>query len=126
MKKFLIMLAVLLVCVGCGTIKYVDVPTVQRDTVRIVDIQHDSVYVSEGYKEVVRNDTVYLDRIRYEYRYKLKTDTLYKVQVDSVAYPVEVQVDVPYVPKHVEWMAVLGIVAVLLFVLKVVLRFVKL
>lgn len=125
MKKILLLLGLLL-CVACSTVRYIEVPTTVRDTVRIVDIQHDSVYVSEGYKEIVRNDTVYVDRVKYEYKYKMLVDTLYKVQIDSVAYPVEVPVDVPYVPKPVKWLAWVGVAAVVLVVLWIVIKFIKL
>jgi len=125
MKKILLLLGLLL-CVACSTVRYIEVPTTVRDTVRIVDIQHDSVYVSEGYKEIVRNDTVFIDKVKYEYKYKMLVDTLYKVQIDSVAYPVEVPVDVPYVPKVVKVFAWIGGGALLLIILWIVIKFIKL
>ena len=38
-----------------------------------------------------RSDTVYLDRTKYEYRYRLLRDTIYKTQIDSIPYEVHIE-----------------------------------
>ena len=81
----------LLVVCSCRTVKYVPVETVKTDSIYINKVVrdsihlHDSVYVKEG------GDTVWVEKYRYLYKDKWRTDTLYVTQTDSVRvpYPVE-------------------------------------
>lgn len=92
MKK-VVALIVILLFVGCTTIKYVEVPVVKTDSVVHTEFIHhmDTIYQSE--KIVVAGDTVYIDRFKYKERtvYRWKTDSVLKV--DSIPYPVEVPVE---------------------------------
>lgn len=89
---------------GCQTTRYVTVPEVHHDTVRIVESRrdsvwlHDSVFVSES----LRGDTVVLTTVRWrtQYRDRWRTDTVVRVRVDSVPYAVEV---VKEVERRLSW-----------------------
>ena len=82
---------------GCKTVRYVPMETVKTDTIWQKQVVmdsvrvHDSVYV----KEWMKGDTVYVDRAVWHtaIQERLRTDTVYKSRVDSVAvpYPVEKQ-----------------------------------
>ena len=80
---------------SCRSVRYVEVPRVSRDTLRVVQFEtrRDSVRDSIFLREFVRGDTVYrvkyIERLRWRDRWRV--DTLRAVRVDSVAvpYPVE-------------------------------------
>ena len=95
-------IAALLICAlfgSCTTTKYVTVPEYHTDTVRIVQHQRDSIYLSDSIyvSDFVRDDTVYktVERWHTKYIEKQVHDTLYQSKVDSVPYPVEVIKEVP-------------------------------
>jgi hypothetical protein len=92
----------LLICAlfgSCTTTKYVPVPEYHTDTVRIVQHQRDSIYLSDSIyvNDFVREDTVYktIERWRTKYIERISHDTLYQSKVDSIPYPVEVIKEVP-------------------------------
>lgn len=109
---------VFLVC-GCGITNAVDVVRDRVDTVYVAKHSIDSVYVSDRERVYVVRDTVYVERVREQYKYKIKTDTVYQHQLDSVVVVRDVPVEVakPYVPGYVKWLAYVGIVAMVLCVL---------
>lgn len=80
---------------SCGSVRYVEVPRVSRDTLRVVQVETrlDSVRDSIFLREFVRGDTVYrvkyIERLRWRDRWRV--DTVQAVRVDSVGvpYPVE-------------------------------------
>ena len=81
----LIVCPVLVILCSCSPriIEHAHTDIVYRDSiVRDSLYVRDSVFVSEK----VKGDTVYVDRFKYKYIYKdkYKTDTLIKVQTDSV------------------------------------------
>ena len=92
----------LLICAlfsSCTTTKYVPVPEYHTDTVRIVQHQRDSIYLSDSIyvSDFVRDDTVYKTTERWHTKYieRMSHDTLYQSKVDSIPYPVEVIKEVP-------------------------------
>ncbi len=80
---------------SCRSVRYVEVPRVSRDTLRVVQVETrlDSVRDSIFLREFVRGDTVYrvkyVERLRWRDRWRV--DTVHAVRVDSVGvpYPVE-------------------------------------
>ena len=100
---YLVMIFIgLLLCAllsSCTTTKYVPVTEYHTDTVRIVQHQRDSIYLSDSIyvSDFVRDDTVYktIERWRTKYIERLSHDTLYQSKVDSIPYPVEVTKEVP-------------------------------
>ena len=84
-------LAVIVLClVGCKT-QYVPVETVRVDSVRVVEVLRDSVFVKDSVFVREKADTVYVTRWRTEYRETLKIDTLQVLRVDSINTVVEVE-----------------------------------
>ena len=84
---------------SCTTTKYVPIPEYHTDTVRIVQHQRDSIYLSDSIyvNDFVRDDTVYktVERWHTQYRDRWRTDTIYQSKLDSIPYPVEVTKEVP-------------------------------
>ena len=76
---------------GCKTIKYYPLETVRHDTVYIQSARLDSILVKDSVHITEKGDTVTEFRLKYIYKYKDRTDTLYLSKVDtvSVPYPVE-------------------------------------
>ena len=80
---------------SCRSVRYVEVPRVSRDTLRVVQIETrcDSVRDSIFLREFVQGDTIYrvkyIERLRWRDRWRV--DTVQAVRVDSVGvpYPVE-------------------------------------
>jgi hypothetical protein len=82
---WLVVLAVVLwFASSCTTTQYVPVETVRTDSVRIVDVRRDSVYVMDSVIVKSKADTVYVTRWRTEYKEILKIDTLISERVDTV------------------------------------------
>ena len=86
-----IILMVSLLLSGCKTIQYYPLETVRHDTIYIQSLKLDSILVKDSVHITERGDTVTEFRLKYIYKYKDRTDTLYLSRVDtvSVPYPVE-------------------------------------
>lgn len=118
MKKWFVWVVVLIIACSCGTTKAVDVVRDRVDTVYVAKHHIDSVYVSDRERVYVVRDTVFVERVREQYKYKVKVDTVYQHQLDSVVVVREVPVEVakPYVPGYVKWLAYMGVIAIVLAV----------
>ena len=82
--------ALWLVC-SCSGVRYVPVETLKTDSVRVVDIQRDSVYIADTTIIREKADTVYITRWRTEYKEALRVDTVRVVRTDSIQTIVEVE-----------------------------------
>lgn len=84
-----------LVLAGCARTVYVPVENTSHttDTVRLVNLRTDSVVQRDSVAVYVNGDTVRITRWRDRFRYRDRTDTVYKAVTDSVKvsvpYPVE-------------------------------------
>lgn len=76
---------------SCTTTKYVPVIEHHTDTLRIVQHQRDSIYLSDSIyvNDFVRDDTVYknVERWHTQYRDRTVRDTIYQSRTDSVPVP---------------------------------------
>lgn len=95
MKKWLMMLAAMVLLTGCKTIEYVPIETVRTDTVKIAHIVTDSVFVEkhDSIVSYVKGDTVTIEKWHWRDRWRdrVKTDTVYKSRVDTVTVAVPQQ-----------------------------------
>lgn len=89
--KPLYLFLLLLVLTGCRTIEYYPMEKVRIDTVYVNKQLIDSVLVRDSIHIYQKGDTVTEFRLKYIYKYKDRTDTLYLSKTDtvSVPYPVE-------------------------------------
>lgn len=96
MKQFIFCL-LLLTFFGCRGYKVVESSheAVRRDTVFAVREKTDSIYFRDSIivKEVVRGDTVFVEKTAWKTRYKtaIRTDTVYVARTDSAAVTQHVQ-----------------------------------
>ena len=76
---------------SCTTTKYVPVIEHHTDTLRVVQHQRDSIYLSDSIyvNDFVRDDTVYktVERWHTQYRDRTVRDTVYQSRTDSVPTP---------------------------------------
>ena len=121
MKRSFLILALLsaLVLAGCATRRPLQVAEhVTRDTVYINKLQYDSIYIDNRQKVYRQSDTIYLYRTKYEYRYRLLRDTIYKTQIDSI--PVIREVEVVREVRHVPAIYRFSLAIVVILVLSLI------
>ena len=80
-KHLLIITALCLSATSCRSTKEV---SHRADTVYIAQRQYDSVIIDRYTTTETKGDTVLVDRLTTEYRYRLSTDTLYLYHTDTV------------------------------------------
>ena len=112
-----IVLSVLSV-VSCSTPRMATVVReTTRDTLYLNHIQYDSIYVDNRQVTDRSKDTIYVEKVRLEYKYKLQRDTVYKVQIDSIPVIREVEVikTEKYVPSIYKWSLAICIILFCVF-----------
>ena len=90
LKAIVVWLAVLLLIAlltNCTATKYVEVEKVRVDTTYITKWQKDSVWLHDSIHVKEKGDTVLIERWRTKYVERMRTDTLFFHNVDSVAVP---------------------------------------
>ena len=121
MNRSFLILALLsaLVLTGCATHRPLQVAEhVTRDAVFIHQLQYDSICIDNRQKVYQQSDTIYLDRTKYEYRYSLLRDTIYKTQIDSI--PVIREVEVVREVRHVPAIYRFSLAIVVILVLSLI------
>jgi hypothetical protein len=120
MKKNILLLLIIIAFAGCKT-KTVLVPV---DRVKIEYRDHlrvDSVYNRDTVNIYTKNDTVYLQSVKWRERFRL--DTVSVLKIDSIPYPVEVVKEVNKLTKWQRWrlnaLNVLAFIIVAYFAIKI-------
>ena len=131
MKKIVILLFILLVActlIGCATSKQATqvVESSLRDTIYLNKVVYDSIYIDNWHHTYLKADTVVVEKTKYEYRYKVLRDTVFRARIDSVPVIREVEVvrEVRHVPWYARALSWLGAIFLILLILKI-LRFFK-
>lgn len=111
---FLVLLLLLLSsCKTASTSAIVPVHSATHDTIFLRKLKYDSVYIDRWQRIERKADTVFCDRVKKEFRYRLLRDTVYKTRTDTI--PVVKQVPVirkeRYTPPSTKFLACLGIIA---------------
>ena len=126
MKKIVILLFILLVActlIGCATSKQATqvVESSLRDTIYLNKVVYDSIYIDNWHHTYLKADTVVVEKTKYEYRYKVLRDTVYKARIDSVPVIREVEVvrEVRRVPWYAKLLSVLGILLLIILLFKI-------
>lgn len=93
MKTIIYILTILLasaIC-SCRSVEYVPRKTIKHDTTYINKLIKDSIYLKDSVYIHSKNDTVFIEKYKYQYIDKVVRDTSYVVKSDtiSVPYPVE-------------------------------------
>lgn len=96
-----------------NTTAIVPVHSATHDTLWLSKVKYDSVYIDRWQRIEHKADTVFYDRVKTEFRYRLLRDTVYKTRTDTI--PVVKQVPVirkeRYTPPFTKFLACLGIIA---------------
>ena len=97
------------------------VERVQKDTLYLNHIQYDSIYIDNWQLTDRSKDTIYVEKVRLEYKYKLLRDTVYRVQIDTIPVikTVEVVKTEKYVPSIYKWSLGILIVIVIVIVISI-------
>ena len=114
---FILFLFLLLLLSSCkttsNTTDIVPVHSATHDTILLSKVKYDSVYIDRWQRIERKADTVFYDRVKTEFRYRLLRDTVYETRTDTV--PVVKQVPVirkeRYTPPFTKFLAYLGIIA---------------
>lgn len=114
---FILFLFLLLLLSSCkttsNTTDIMPVHSATHDTILLSKVKYDSVYIDRWQRIEHKADTVFYDRAKTEFRYRLLRDTVYKTRTDTV--PVVKQVPVirkeRYTPPFTQFLAYLGIIA---------------
>ena len=115
---FLFLLVLLLLLLSSckttsNTTAIVPVHSATHDTILLSKVKFDSVYIDRWQRIERKADTVFYDRVKTEFRYRLLRDTVYKTRTDTI--PVVKQVPVVkkerYTPPFTKFLASLGIIA---------------
>lgn len=89
--RILYVLLLSLLAFSCTTTEYVPVETTKTDSIYISLFELDSIYVHDSVYVRDKGDTVYIEKVKYLYKEKVRTDSIYTEKVDSIRipYPVE-------------------------------------
>ena len=115
---FILFLLLLLLLSSCkttsNTTDIVPVHSATHDTIFLRKVKYDSVYIDRWQRIERKADTVFYDRVKIEFRYRLLRDTVYKTRTDTV--PVVKQVPVirkeRYTSPFTKFLAYLGIISI--------------
>ena len=115
---FLLFLVLLLLMLSScktasNTTAIVPVHSATHDTLWLSKLKYDSIYIDRWQRIERKADTVFYDRAKIEFRYRLLRDTVYKTRTDTI--PVVKQVPVirkeRYTPPLTKFLAFFGIIA---------------
>lgn len=111
-KKIIIILGSLLM-VGCASTRHLPqiVERTVHDTLYQNTLQYDSVYIDNSSYTYMEADTVYKEKVRFEYKYKLLRDTVRIHKVDSIPVIREVETvkEVKTTPSYCKLLAIMAI-----------------
>lgn len=112
---FILFLFLLLLssCKTTSNTAIVPVHSATHDTIFLRKVKYDSIYIDRWQRIERKADTVFYDRVKTEFRYRLLRDTVYKTRTDTI--PVVKQVPVirkeRYTPPFTKFLGYLGIIA---------------
>lgn len=113
---FLLFLVLLLLLLSScrttsNTTDIVPVHSATHDTLWLSKVKYDSVYIDRWQRIERKADTVFCDRVKTEFRYRLLRDTVYKTQTDTI--PVVKQVPVVkkerYTPPFTKFLGIIAL-----------------
>lgn len=120
---FILFLFLLLLLSSCkttsNTTDIVPVHSATHDTILLSKVKYDSVYIDRWQRIERKADTVFYDRVKTEFRYRLLRDTVYKTRTDTI--PVVKQVPVVkkerYTPPFTKFLGIIALGAISIFIL---------
>ena len=112
---FILFLFLLLLLSSCKTASnptaIVPVHSATHDTIFLRKLKYDSIYIDRWQRIERKADTVFYDRAKTEFRYRLLRDTVYKTRTDTI--PVVKQVPVVkkerYTPPFTKFLGIIAL-----------------
>ena len=113
---FLLFLVLLLLLLSScrttsNTTDIVPVHSATHDTLWLSRVKYDSIYIDRWQRIERKADTVFYDRVKTEFRYRLLRDTVYKTRTDTI--PVVKQVPVVkkerYTPPFTKFLGIIAL-----------------
>lgn len=113
---FLLFLVLLLLMLSScktasNTTAIVPVHSATHDTLWLSKLKYDSIYIDRWQRIERKADTVFYDRVKTEFRYRLLRDTVYKTRTDTI--PVVKQVPVVkkerYTPPFTKFLGIIAL-----------------
>lgn len=112
---FILFLFLLLLLSSCkttsNTTAIVPVHSATHDTLWLSKVKYDSIYIDRWQRIERKADTVFYDRVKTEFRYRLLRDTVYKTRTDTI--PVVKQVPVVkkerYTPPFTKFLGIIAL-----------------
>ena len=125
--KYQIILLIGFILLSCKSIQYVPIETIRYEKEYINVIRIDSVYMRDSIYIRQLNDTILIDKYQYIYRNIYLSDTVQVFRVDSIPYPVEVEVikKEKYVPFFTQIFYYLGVQLVIILGGKYLINYLK-
>lgn len=118
---FLLVLLLLLLssCKTTSTSAIVPVHSATHDTLWLSKLKYDSVYIDRWQRIERRADTVFCEKTKTEFRYRLLRDTVYKTRTDTIPVVREVPVvkKERYTPPFTKFLAIIALGAISIFIL---------
>ena len=131
MRKLWLLLIVTLALTSCRTVKYIDRTVVDSTEIAVpitnTKIEYrdrflyDSIYVHDSIFTLIKNDTVYIENIKYRYKYVSNIDTI--VKNDTITNTTIQEVEVIKEVNKLKWwqtaLMALGILSLVYIIIKI-------
>lgn len=120
-----LLVGILFLLTSCSTTRHMQLQVaehIQKDTVFLSNIQYDSIYIDRSSDIDRTRDTI--TKTMTEYRYKYLRDTVRIVQRDTIPYEVRITEvkEVRYIPPWCKWLSVIGGIAVLILIMRILVK----
>jgi len=108
---------------SCGTTRQVAiVDRIHQDTIYINQTQYDSIFINQYHAIDRGSDTIYVEDVKVEYRYRVLRDTVRIHQVDSIPVIKEVEItkEVRYIPwwsKALNWIGAISLIIIIVYLI---------
>ena len=121
MRNIILALISCICLIGCKSIQYVPVENTIVKTEYKNSISYDSIYFTDSVYIREKNDTVYIENIKYRHKYALKIDTV--VKNDTTTNTIIQEVEVIKEVNKLKWwqtaLMALGILSLVYIIIKI-------
>ena len=121
MRNIILALISCICLIGCKSIQYVPVENTIVKTEYKNSVFYDSIYFTDSVYIREKNDTVYIENIKYRYKYALKIDTV--VKNDTITNTTIQEVEVIKEVNKLKWwqtaLIALGVLSLVYIIIKI-------
>lgn len=121
MKNIILALISCICLIGCKSIQYVPVENTVVKTEYKNSVSYDSIYFTDSIYIREKNDTVYIENIKYRYKYVSNVDTI--VKNDTITNTIIQEVEVIKEVNKLKWwqtaLIALGVLSLVYIIIKI-------